>query len=59
MRDTTAAIVQLSVPLIAAAGGVIVLGEPVSARLAVASLAVLGGIALVIARPRVSGVRQQ
>ena len=59
LKYTTAAIVQLSVPLIAAAGGVIVLGEPVSARLAVASLAVLGGIALVIARPRVSGVRQQ
>ncbi len=59
LKSSTAAIVQLSVPLIAAVGGVIVLAEPVSARLAVASLAVLGGIALVIARPRVSGMRQQ
>lgn len=53
LKSTTAAIVQLSVPLIAALGGVLVLAEPVSTRLAVASLAVLGGIAMVIARPRV------
>lgn len=53
LKATTAAIVQLSVPLIAALGGVVVLTEPVSTRLAIASIAVLGGIALVIARPRV------
>lgn len=52
LKSTTAAIVQLSVPLIAALGGVIVLAEPVSMRLAVASFAVLGGIALVIVQPR-------
>ncbi len=51
LKSATAATVQLSVPLIAALGGVVVLTEPVSARLAMASVAVLGGIALVVARP--------
>jgi len=48
LKATTAATVQLSVPVIAAVGGVIMLGEPISLRLALASLAILGGIALVI-----------
>lgn len=52
LKSTTAAIVQLSVPLIAALGGVIVLAEPLTARLAIASAAVIGGLALVTARPR-------
>jgi drug/metabolite transporter (DMT)-like permease len=43
-----AASVQLSVPLIAALGGVLLLGEAFTARLALASLAILGGIALVL-----------
>lgn len=43
-----AASVQLSVPVITALGAVLVLGEGVSLRLGLASLAVLGGIALVI-----------
>lgn len=43
-----AASVQLSVPVITALGGVMLLGEPVTLRLAVASAAVLGGIALVL-----------
>lgn len=47
LRSTSAAIVQLSVPLLAATGGVAILGEPVTLRLAVASVAILGGIALV------------
>lgn len=59
LKPTTAAIVQLSVPIIAAVGGVIVLAEPISARLTVASLAVLGGIALVIWKGRVSGKAPQ
>jgi drug/metabolite transporter (DMT)-like permease len=50
LRPTAAAIVQLSVPLLAAAGGVLILGEPVTLRLVVASVAILGGIALVVAR---------
>jgi drug/metabolite transporter (DMT)-like permease len=45
---TTAAVVQLSVPAIAAIGGIVFLGEPVSLRLLVATLGILGGIALVI-----------
>lgn len=48
LRATTAATVQLSVPVIAAAGGVMLLGEPVTLRLVMASIAILGGIALVI-----------
>lgn len=48
LRTTVAATVQLSVPAIAAAGGVLLLGEPLTQRLAWASVAVLGGIALVV-----------
>jgi drug/metabolite transporter (DMT)-like permease len=40
--------VQLSVPVIAAAGGTLLLGEPVTLRLVLASVAILGGIALVV-----------
>jgi drug/metabolite transporter (DMT)-like permease len=45
-----AAAVQLSVPLIAAFGGVLLLSEAITPRLAVASMAILGGIALVLSR---------
>jgi len=48
LRATTAATVQLSVPVITAIGGVALLGEALSLRLVLASLAILGGIALVI-----------
>jgi len=48
LKATTAASVQLSVPVLAAIGGVIVLSEPITTRLAVASVAILGGIGLVI-----------
>jgi drug/metabolite transporter (DMT)-like permease len=48
LRTTVAATVQLSVPALAAAGGVMLLGEPLTPRLAWASCAVLGGIALVV-----------
>lgn len=44
-----AASVQLSVPLIAALGGVLFLSEAFTPRLAVAAAAILGGIALVLA----------
>ncbi|MDY7511047.1 DMT family transporter [Ralstonia wenshanensis] len=44
-----AAAVQLSVPPIAAFGAVLFLAEPLTPRLAVASAAILGGIALVLA----------
>jgi len=46
---TTAGLVQLSVPVIAAAGGVVVLGEAVTWRLVVASVAVLGGVGMAMA----------
>lgn len=48
LRATSAATVQLSVPVIVAIGGVALLGEPITLRLVLASAAVLGGIALVI-----------
>lgn len=48
LKATTAATVQLSVPVIAAVGGVIFLGEVVTLRLLISSGAILGGIALVI-----------
>ena len=47
---TRAATVQLSVPAIAALGGVIFLAEPVTLRLVIASVAMLGGIAIVLAQ---------
>lgn len=48
LKATSAATVQLSVPAIAAAGGVLLLGEPLSLRLMLSSIAILAGIALVI-----------
>ncbi len=48
LKATNAATVQLSVPVIAALGGIVFLGEPLSMRLVIASMAILGGIALVI-----------
>ena len=48
LKASGAATVQLSVPVLAAAGGIIFLGEPITLRFALASIAVLGGIALVI-----------
>ena len=48
LKATSAATVQLSVPVIAAVGGIVFLGEPLTLRLVLASTAILGGIALVI-----------
>lgn len=48
LRATQAATVQLSVPVIAAIGGVLLLGERLSLRLVLCSVAILGGIALVL-----------
>ena len=48
LASMTAASVQLSVPIIAGLGGVIFLGELISLRLFISSVAVLGGIAMVI-----------
>ena len=49
---TSAAVVQLSVPLIAGLGGVVFLGESASLRLVAGGLLILGGIALSLVRPR-------
>lgn len=49
LTATRAAAVQLTVPLIAAAAGVVFMSEDVSLRLAVATVAILGGVALVLA----------
>lgn len=48
LKATKAATVQLSVPVIAAVGAILFLGEPLTLRLVLASAAILGGIALVI-----------
>jgi drug/metabolite transporter (DMT)-like permease len=45
-----AATVQLSVPIIAAFGGVLLLGEDVTLRLVLASIATLGGVAIVLSQ---------
>lgn len=50
LKNHSAASVQLSVPVIAAIGGIIILGEPLTMRLMITSIAILGGIALVIAK---------
>ncbi|MBM3645696.1 MAG: DMT family transporter [Alphaproteobacteria bacterium] len=48
LRPVQAATVQLSVPAIAALGGIALLAEPFDARLIAASAAILGGIALAV-----------
>lgn len=59
LKATNAATVQLSVPVIAATGGIILLGEPLTTRFVLASVAILGGIALVIlSRAQHSGTPQ-
>ena len=48
LRAASAATVQLSVPVLAATGGILLLSEPITLRYFAASIAVLGGIALVV-----------
>lgn len=48
LSATSAATIQLCVPAIAALGGAVLLAEPITARLLIASAAILGGIALTI-----------
>ena len=54
LKATQAATVQLSVPVIAAVGGIILLNESISLRLILASIAIISGIALVILERRKS-----
>lgn len=48
LTRTRAAIVQLTVPAIAAAGGVLLIAEPLTPRLVLASISILGGVALAL-----------
>lgn len=50
LSATSAATIQLCVPAIAALGGAVLLAEPITMRLVLASVAILGGIALTIRR---------
>lgn len=52
LKATSAATVQLSVPVIAALGGVVFLGEALTLRLVLSSVAILGGVGLVLLRRR-------
>lgn len=53
LTATQAGIVQLTVPVIAALGGIAFLGEPLTLRFALASTAILGGVAVaIVARGR-------
>jgi drug/metabolite transporter (DMT)-like permease len=52
LKAAKAATVQLSVPVIATLGGIVFLGEPLTLRLILSSVAILGGIALVILEKR-------
>jgi drug/metabolite transporter (DMT)-like permease len=55
---TEAAVVQLLVPVIAAMGGVVFVSEPITARLVIASVLVLGGIySVVVGRSRLAQKR--
>jgi drug/metabolite transporter (DMT)-like permease len=48
LKASTAATLQLSVPVIATFGAIVFLDEQLTLRLVLASVAVLGGVALVI-----------
>jgi drug/metabolite transporter (DMT)-like permease len=56
LKATQAATVQLSVPVIAAVGGIILLDESISLRLILASIAIISGIALVILEKKKANV---
>lgn len=53
LSQATAAVVQLSVPIIAIAAGTVLLGEPVSALMLCAAALVVGGIAWAVTAPKV------
>lgn len=52
LSATGAASVQLSVPLLAALGGIVFLDESITLRLGVSGVAILGGIAMVVLKRR-------
>ena len=52
LRSTTAAVLQLTVPVIAMAGGALLLSETVGLRLVIAAALVLGGVLLAVTSRR-------
>lgn len=58
LTATRASVLQLSVPVIAAAGGVVFLTEPISVRLVASAMLVIGGIGLTLARRRPASSRR-
>ncbi len=52
LSGVSASLVQLSTPVLAGLGGILLLSEPLSSRLVVASVLVLGGIALAVGTRR-------
>jgi drug/metabolite transporter (DMT)-like permease len=59
LSSTRAATVQLSAPVLAAFGGVIFLAEVVTLRLAIASILILGGVALTVIAKELKAERGQ
>lgn len=57
LAGSAAAVVQLTVPVIAMAGGVVFLGEVVTARAMIAAVLVLGGVAFAVTAPSPRGGR--
>jgi drug/metabolite transporter (DMT)-like permease len=51
LTATTASVLQLSVPALAAAGGALLLGESINARVVIAGSAILGGVAIAVFKP--------
>jgi drug/metabolite transporter (DMT)-like permease len=52
LRASSAGILQLSVPVLAALGGIVLLGEPLGWRFALAAVLTLGGVALATLKAR-------
>ncbi|WP_223420898.1 DMT family transporter [Tateyamaria pelophila] len=57
MQAQTAAVVQLSVPIIAILAGAVILGEVITLTIVVSAILVLGGIALAVISPKLQGDR--
>lgn len=52
LTATRAGIAQLTVPAVAALGGVVFLAEPITLRFALSTMAILGGVALAVLTPK-------
>lgn len=57
LTTTRAATVQLAVPVIAGFGGVVMLSEPVTARLVIAGVGIIGGIALALSGRQIASAK--